>query len=112
MFTYDLKRYWTGYRRLNAALEYLAGIDGEMGRFARAAAVQVLRGGTRPVGLAKDIEDLLTEVSAGLDGAERALLGSPSEGANVGRARDAETDRAGLKELVESFITRHGGAAG
>jgi hypothetical protein len=107
-FTYDLERYWMGYHRLKAALELISDMEGEEGRLAQAAAVRVLRGEAPPTGLACDVTDLLREVFAGLEGAERALLGHGSQGANVGLASDAETDREGLRNLVGSFLSRHG----
>ena len=108
MFSYDLEKYWTGYHGLKVGLEAIAQLQGDDARAARSAAVQVLQGGAVSSGLPAHLERLLTEVFAGLNTAERALLGHPSEGANVGLASDAETDRAGLKDLVDSFISKHG----
>ncbi len=105
---YDVERFWAGYHRMKSALETVDAMEGAVGSAARAAALQVLAGGTWPGDLPREALPAVMELSAGLDRAERATRGACSEGGNPGSPTDAKTDEGMLAELVREWTLRLG----
>ncbi len=105
---HDVKRFWTSYHRMKDALEKIDALDGLVGEATRRAALEVLAGGAYPDDLAPEGRKLVTEVFAGLDGAERAVCGSYSEGSVPGSPSDRVTDEQTLAELVIEWRSRLG----
>lgn len=105
---HDVNRFWTSYHRMKGALEKIGALDGPGGEAARRAALRVLEGGTYADDLAPEGKKLVMEVFAGLDGAERAVCGSYSEGGVQGSPSDRVTDEQTLAELVSEWRSRLG----
>ena len=105
-FRHDVKRFWTNYHRMKSALEKIAALEGPSGMAARAGAVEVLKGGACPDDLPEDVTKLLTEVFAGLDGAERAVCFPCGSDGTPGSPTDARTDEKNLEELVGEWKAR------
>ena len=105
-FRHDVGRFWRSYHRMKGALEKIEALPGAAGGAARKTALEVLNGGSFGNNLPPDVSDLLREIFAGLDGAERAVCGRVSEGGNPGSPSDAATDEKNLEELVNDWKAR------